>query len=65
MKRTIYAIEITLTKIECETDGFGAKLADTPTRRTALASHYDGSNARQKAKAIYARLDAVMKENRS
>jgi len=62
MKRTIYAVEITLTKIDCHTDKYGARLPGSPERQTALRSHYDGSHAKAKARAIYDRIDAVLKE---
>ena len=62
MKRTIYALEITLTKINCETDKYGARLPNTPERQTNLRSHYDGSHDSAKARKIYERLNAVLKE---
>ena len=62
MKRTIYALDISLTRIDCHTDKYGATLPNTPHRQTVLLSVYDGSHSSAKARAIYKRLNAVMKE---
>jgi hypothetical protein len=60
MNATIYAIEITLTKIDCELDFYGARLPQSSERRVVLFSHYDGSRSQQDAMKVYEQLDDVM-----
>ena len=59
MRRTIYAVEVTLTKVEYDEPDMN-RIA-RPADRTPLLAHYDGSLSEAHALALYADLDERIK----
>lgn len=60
MKRTIYAVELTLWKIDVEPAGCceGERIV----KKESLLAHYDGSRTRTEAEAAYELADASLKQ---
>jgi hypothetical protein len=62
MKKTIYAVELTLTEIIADVDTDGATVPGSSSTKTTVYSHYDGSHNEAAARAIYDACNDVIKQ---
>lgn len=62
MRKTFWAIEITLTRIEADVNDFNVTTDDgASSKKHEERSHYDGSFSEVNARSGYEQLNALMK----